>query len=146
PGIVYEYGLIQRFLPQITVADVNAVAKEWVPDRNRLVVVTAPERDKASLPSDTKLASIIKTATGAPLTAYVDTVSTQPLLAKEPASGTIVKTTTRDGVGITEWTLSNGARVVLKPTTYQQDQILFRAVSLGGTSLASDQDIVAAET
>ena len=37
-------------------------------------------------------------------------------------------------------------RVVLKPTTFKQDEILFRAVSPGGTSLASDQDFVAAET
>ena len=38
--------------------------------------------------------------------------------------------------GITEWTLSNGVRVVLKPTTFKQDEILFRAFSPGGTSLA----------
>ena len=44
PGIVYEYGLNQRFLPQITLAEVNAVAKEWLPDRNRLVVIIRPPR------------------------------------------------------------------------------------------------------
>ena len=42
--------------------------------------------------------------------------------------------------------LSNGVRVVLKPTTFKQDEILFRAVSPGGTSLASDADFIAAET
>lgn len=146
PGIVYEFGLIQRFLPQITLADVNALAKEWVPDRNRLVVITAPERARASLPSETTLAGIIKAATGTALTAYVDTVSTQPLLTRQPTPGTIVKTTTREAIGITEWQLSNGARVVLKPTTFQADQIIFRAVSPGGTSLASERDIVPAET
>jgi zinc protease len=36
--------------------------------------------------------------------------------------------------------------VVLKPTTYKQDEILFRAISPGGTSLASDQDFIPAET
>ncbi len=50
------------------------------------------------------------------------------------------------GVGITEWTLSNGVRVVLDPTTFKQDEILFRAFSPGGTSLAGDADFVAAET
>ena len=38
--------------------------------------------------------------------------------------------------GITEWTLSNGVRVVLAPTTFKQDEILVRAFSPGGTSLA----------
>ena len=50
------------------------------------------------------------------------------------------------GLGITEWRLSNGVRVVLKPTTFKQDEILFRAVSPGGTSLASDEDFVPAAT
>ena len=35
---------------------------------------------------------------------------------------------------------------MLKPTTFKQDEILFRAVSPGGTSLASDADFIAAET
>ena len=43
PGIVYEYGLNQRFLPEITLAEVNAVAKTFMPDRNRLVAISAPE-------------------------------------------------------------------------------------------------------
>jgi zinc protease len=49
-------------------------------------------------------------------------------------------------LGITEWRLSNGARVVLKPTTFKEDEILFRAISPGGTSLASDRDFLAADT
>ena len=51
---------------------------------------------------------------------------------------------TAAGTGITVWTLSNGATVVLKPTTLKADQILFRAVAPGGTSLASDDNFVRA--
>ena len=40
----------------------------------------------------------------------------------------------------------NGVRVVLRPTPFKQDEILFRAISPGGTSLASDADFIAAET
>jgi zinc protease len=146
PGIVYEYGLNQRFLPQITLAEVNSLAKDWVPDRNRLVVISAPEKDRPLLPGETKLAAIITAASGAPLTAYVDTVSTQPLLARLPSAGAVAMTTTNETLGITEWQLSNGVRVVLKPTPFKQDEILFRAVSPGGTSLASDEDFIPAAT
>src|SRR6185503_1547527 len=93
PGIVYEYGLNQRFLPEITLAEVNGLAQEWLPDRNRLVVITAPEKDKASLPTDATMAAVIKAASGTSITAYVDTVSTQPLLATMPKPGTIASTT-----------------------------------------------------
>jgi zinc protease len=146
PGIVYEYGLNQRFMPEITLAEVNAVAKSWMPDRNRLVAIAAPEKDRASLPTDARLAAAITAAIGAPLTAYVDRTSTQPLLARLPSPGTITAESTNNALGITEWRLSNGVRVVLKPTTFKQDEILFRAVSPGGTSLASDADFIAAET
>ena len=146
PGIVYEYGLSQRFTPEITLAEVNALAKEWVPDHDRLVVVSAPEKDRATLPTEARMAAVIKAATDAPVTAYVDTVSSMPLMAMPPAPGTVAKETKNDAVGITEWTLSNGVRVVLKPTTFKQDEIIFRAVSPGGTSLASDADYIPAAT
>ncbi len=146
PGIVYEYGLNQRFLPEITLAEVNSLAKDWAPDRSRVVAITAPAKDRATLPTEARLAAIIKTAASAPLTAYVDTVSTQPLLARLPSAGAVAATSNIDPFGITEWRLSNGVKVVLKPTTFKQDEILFRAFSPGGTSLASDQDFIPAET
>jgi zinc protease len=146
PGIVNEFALNQRFLPQITLAEVNVLAKAWLPDRNRLVAVSAPGKDRATLPGVATLAAIIKAASGGPLTPYVDTVSTQPLLAQLPSPGAIAATSTDEALGITEWRLSNGVRVVLKPTTFKQDEILFRAASPGGTSLASDEDFVPAET
>ena len=40
--------------------------------------------------------------------------------------------------------MSNGATVVLKPTTLKENQILFRATAPGGTSLASDADFMSA--
>jgi zinc protease len=145
PGIAYENGLVRRFLPEITLADVNGLAHDWVPDRNRVVVVSAPKKDGVPVPDETKLAAVIKASGGANLTAYVDAVSTKPLLDPLPKPGTVAKTATKP-TGITEWTLSNGVRVVLDPTTYKQDEILMRAFSPGGTSLASDQDFVPAET
>jgi zinc protease len=145
PGIAYENGLVRRFLPEITLADVNGLAPDWVPDRDRVIAVTAPKKAGVAVPDETKLAAVIKSAGGGKLTAYVDAVSSRPLLDPLPKAGAVTKTTTK-APGITEWNLSNGVRVVLEPTTFKQDEILFRAFSPGGTSLASDQDFVPAET
>ena len=146
PGIVYEFGLNQRFLPEITLAEINSLAGDWMPDRNRFVSIVAPESDRSSLPDEAMLAAVIDTVDEAALTAYIDTVTTQPLLARPPTAGTIAATSTIEALGITEWRLSNGARVVLKPTMFKQDEILFRALSPGGTSLASDEDFIPADT
>jgi zinc protease len=146
PGITYENALVQRFLPEITLAEVNALARDWMPDRNRVVAVSAPKKEGVTVPDETALAAVIKSAGGDKLTAYVDTVSAKPLLEPLPKPGKVAKTAAKEGEGITEWTLSNGVRVVLKPTTYKQDEILFNAFSPGGTSLAADKDFVPAET
>ncbi|MGE3956295.1 MAG: M16 family metallopeptidase [Vicinamibacterales bacterium] len=146
PGIVYEQAMAQRFLPGISLAEINALAKNWIPEGDRVVAITAPERPGLALPTQARLASAIFTATNARVDAYVDRVSTQPLIAQMPTPGTVTRTTTRPEIGVTEWQLSNGAKVVLKPTTVKEDEILFRAYSPGGTSLAPDQDIVVAET
>jgi zinc protease len=146
PGIGYEYALHQRFVPEIALAEVNAVANDWMPDRSRTVAVSAPRKAGVTLPDETRLAAAITAGGKTALEAYVDTVSTQPLLAQLPSPGRVVRTTPRPELGITEWELSNGVKVVLRPTTFKQDEILFRAVSPGGTSLASDADFIAAET
>ena len=145
PGIVYEQAMSQRFLPGITLEEINALARTWVPAANRVVSVSAPEKPGLALPTTARLGAVITTVSSATLARYVDHVTTQPLLATLPTPGTVAKATTRDSIGVTEWQLSNGLRVILKPTRYKEDEILFRAVSPGGTSLASDQDLVSAE-
>ena len=146
PTNEWEYGLHQRFLPEITLDEVNRRAREWFPDRNRLVIVTAPEKPGLTLPNEGKLAEVIKASPARELKPYVDTTGTQPLLETMPSPGTVAKTVTREPLGITEWELGNGVKVVLKPTTFREDEILFRATSPGGTSLASDADYAAASS
>lgn len=146
PGIVYEQGLYQRFLPEITLAELNALAKTWIPSSNRVVVVSGPEKAGLKFPTDAELTSAINSGSAKAMTAFVDSVGTAPFFEATPTPGSVTKTSANAPVGITEWTLSNGARVVLKPTDFKQDEILFRAQSAGGTSLVSDADFVAAST
>jgi zinc protease len=146
PGIVYENQLYQRFVPDISLGEVNGLAKEWAPDGNRVVVVNAPQKDGLAVPDEKKLAAAITAAAARPLQPYVDTTSAQPLMETPPAGGTVVKTSAQPEFEITEWQLSNGVKVVLKPTNFKQDEVLFRAFSPGGTSLAADPDYVSATT
>jgi zinc protease len=105
-----------------------------------------PDKPGLTVPTEAKLAAVMATAADKPLIAFVDTVGTAPLLDAPPAPGSIAKTTMREAYGITEWELSNGVKVVLKPTTFKEDEVVFRATSPGGSSLATDQDYVAAST
>ncbi|MFY9609345.1 MAG: insulinase family protein [Blastocatellia bacterium] len=146
PSVDYEYALHKRFLPEIILAEINKLAGEWYSDRNRLVVITAPEKSGLPVPDEAKLAAVIKAVSTKELKPYVDSLTAAALIESIPEAGTIAKTMTKDAIGITEWELSNGVKVVLKPTTFKEDEILFRASSPGGTSLASDKDYIPAST
>ncbi|MEP6917987.1 MAG: insulinase family protein, partial [Acidobacteriota bacterium] len=145
PTIWQELAFHRRFIPDITLREINALTNDWFPDQNRVVIVSAPDAAGVALPDQTQLAAVVKTAEAKRLEPYVDAGAGQALLDAAPRRGSIVKTTPRPD-GITEWTLSNGATVVLKPTTLKEDQILFRAVARGGTSLASDAEFTAARS
>jgi zinc protease len=144
PTIWQELAFHRRFLPGITLAEVNKLTEDWFPEDNRLIVLTAPATAGVVLPDERQLAAAVRAASPNRLTAYIDTAAGETLMESKPASGTIVKTTEHPEAGITEWTLSNGATVVLKPTTLREDQILFQAFAPGGTSLASDAEFIPA--
>ena len=146
PSADDEYAFHQRFVPEITLDEINKIAKEWFPDRNRLIIVRAPDKSGLVVPDEAKLAGVIKAAAAKELKPYVDTLASAALLDSIPAPGAIAKTTTKEAAGITEWELSNGVKVVLKPTTFRNDEIVFRAFSPGGTSLASDKDYIPANS
>jgi len=61
-----------------------------------------------------------------------------------PTPADIVSETRIPAIDVTEWTLGNGVRVVLKPTQFKNDEVLFTAFSPGGTSLVSDADFIPA--
>jgi zinc protease len=145
PGMTYEYGLVQRFVPAITLDEVNKVAKEWA-SGSRVVLVNAPKKPGLALPSETQLASAMKAASGADIKPYLDVSGTKALMERMPQPGSVVSATVKGRFGLTEWDLSNGAKVVLMPTTFKQDEVIFRATSPGGTSLASDKDFISART
>lgn len=139
PGLEYEAALARQLVPAITLAEVNALAAEWVPEGNRVVMVSAPKKAGVTLPDEAALNAAIEAAKTASLAPYVDTVTATALMDTLPAPGRITATAVREW-GVTEWTLSNGARVIVKPTDFKQDEVLVRAFSPGGASLAPDDD------
>src|SRR6201988_3535173 len=82
PSADDEYALHQRFLPEITLAEINKLANEWYPksDRNRLVIVTAPDKPGLAVPDQAKLATVLKAAPAKELKPYVDSVASSALL------------------------------------------------------------------
>lgn len=146
PGIEYEYELYNKFLPEISLDEVDALASEWLVDENRVIFISSPEKADVPIPRESDLLTAFDRVQQRQITAYVDRTSEAPLLSIVPAEGSITAVETLDALGVTIWTLSNGVRVVLKPTDFKNDEILFNSYSPGGTSLVEDIDYIAADT
>jgi zinc protease len=144
PGIAYENMLAQTLVPAITLADVNKLASSWITDKNRVIISQVPLKEGVPVPTESGLLAVFDRAAKAPINAYAETLSGDALLDRVPAGGTIVRSTAIASIGATEWKLSNGARVIVKPTDFKADEVLFGAYSKGGTSLASDADFMSA--
>jgi zinc protease len=144
PGIEYEYALVQRLLPGITLADVNAAAKGWITEKNRVIIAQAPDKAGLKLPTEAELLAVFNKAAQATVAAYTESLSSDALVSPLPTPGRVVSETKRDDIGVTEWKLSNGMRVLVKPTDFKADQVLLRGEADGGTSLAADADYMSA--
>jgi len=143
PGIDFEYNFYVNNIGKITLAELNAMAGRFISEQNRVIVVEAPEKEKAKLPNQATILSWINTA-GNNLTPYVDNVSTKPLLDKMPIPSVTVRAVSDDSIATATLTLSNGVKIILKPTDFKNDQILINGYSFGGTSLANDDDFTSA--
>ena len=134
PGIAFEYQFMQQYLPGVTLEEVNALANRWLRDENRVVVVTAPEKEGVSVPSETEVRTYLQEAAKTELTAYEEDDVPETLISNLPTPGEVVSEQTNDSLGVTELTFGNGVRAVLKPTDFKDDEILLLASSPGGHS------------
>jgi zinc protease len=144
PSIDFVYAETQKALAGVTLSEVNQLAKTLITPENQIIVVQAPEKDKADLPTEAQLIATVKNAGGG-VTAYIDDSVNKPLLDKKPEAGKIVGESKIGSIGVTELSLSNGIKVLLKPTDFKNDQIIFSSFAKGGSSLATDANVESAQ-
>ena len=146
PGLEYEYGLYQTFVPEIGLEEVKQVAGEWSSKENRVIAVGLPEKEGIEPPTEEALMEVFARVAAMELEPYEDDVITRELVGEKPPAASIVAIREFAEIGVTEWTLENGVRALFKPTDFKNDEILFHASSPGGHSLVTDEDYVAALT
>lgn len=137
-GIEMKYQTLSMLLPQLPVDIINQTLKELVKEDNRVVTVMLPEKDGIKVPTEDAIRQMMAAVDAEDIPAFVDEVKDEPLIANLPAPGKVVATQELPQWGATEWTLSNGAKVVVKKTDFKADEILLDAQALGGTSVYPD--------
>ncbi len=141
-GIAKELQIVKDLVPGIKISEINQLAPQWITKENRSVILTAPAKQGLQLPTEEYLQQLLDEAEKLNPEPYKDKFLDMPILSKDPVAGKVSserKITEKD-INVTEWTLSNGVKVIIKPTDYQNDQIMLQAFSPGGHSLYSDKE------
>ena len=144
PGIAWEYEHAQQLLPGIALAEVNAFARQWISDRNRVVIVTAPEKPGIQLPARAALLAVFDSVARKEIAPYIDFVANAPLVPNPPTPGRVQHRQPIPEIDAELLTLANGVRVYVKRTNFKDDQVLLGAYSPGGLSLVTDADFASA--
>jgi zinc protease len=134
-----ELALARELLPKITPRTIAEAARFWRAARGRKVMFTLPELAHTRPPTRESVQAIFDSVAGSKLAApEARALAEGPLLDEPPVRGRIESEITHAAAGITEWKLSNGARVIFKPSSNAPDELLLRAWSPGGVSLVPD--------
>lgn len=142
PEAEIEWNMDKAIIEELTLEDINMVFARYITDHNNVVIANAPKKDGVVNPTQSEILNIMATVKQAQIDPYQDNTVKEPLIANPAAlKGSKVKKVAENKVlGTTEWTLKNGIKVVVKPTTFKADEVQIRMVSQSGISALSDED------
>jgi zinc protease len=134
-----DFTLSKRFISDITLADLQAQMAVWAGHQNAIVFLTAPDNMAAQIPTQEELSVIWQKVQNTPTQMLSDKAQVSALMSELPIAGEVLAKTYIEKWDAHEWVLSNGVKVILKPTTFTQNSIQFKAISDGGYALVDDE-------
>ena len=144
PDAETEWQIDSMLIMQVPLEAVNQFCAQLISadGQNRVIIVNAPEKEGLVNPAEGEVLDIMKAVAASEIAAYEDNAVTEPLIAEDVVlkGSPVVATVENATLGTIEWTLANGAKVVVKPTQLKADEVLFNAKADGGTSILTDDD------
>ena len=133
--------IYKRIIPAITIEDVNAAAKKALGNRGSLMFIACNPSEK--LPSEAEIMSLWKNYKGSGLAAYEDDSSNG--LMKRPANkAKIVSKKQIKELGMKEYLLENGIRILTKKTDFEKNFFYMNVFSKGGLYQVAEEDVPSA--
>ncbi|HNP21179.1 MAG TPA: insulinase family protein [Panacibacter sp.] len=140
PGIAKEFEYYKQMMPGITLKEVNDVAAPLKQNDKIFVSLQGPESSNYQLPDNAGLLALAQNAMKADVKPYAEKAVASTLMKTKPQPGSIVKEQKNEQLGTTEITFANGAKAILKPTDFKDDEIVMTAFHKGGTSKYPAED------
>ena len=133
-----RYRLYDSLLQTITLEEINAQLPAWWAAQGQTVVVTAPTTATGQLPDRDAWADLIGAAQQQDYAPYAETSIKKPLFDRKLPDVSWQLNYHDKSLGIEEYQLANGVRLILKPTDFKDGEILLSAFSPGGHSVYPD--------
>jgi len=144
PGMDYLWAAFNDYIETITLDDISNRAKLWLTEANRVIYTMSPQKKGVDPIDPVRLSGINYRVNQTETEKPEEQILSSSLMKTLPKAGSITSRRVLEGSDIQEWTLSNGAKVVLKHTKFKENEVLFSSMSPGGTSLAEDPDYLSA--
>lgn len=140
----FDFETTKALVPGITLDEVNARIRSHAKGKGRVVLVQAPDKPGA-VPTIDEMREAIEPKGGRQVEKYVDDLAGVTLMKELPASGSIVSRHAIPEIGVVELELSNGVKVAVKSTDFQNDEIRLSGFARGGTMELPLEDFLNAQ-
>lgn len=138
PTPEYELDLVKKIIASTTLDEVNAVAKSLVRDINSAVLIAAPA--SSEVPTEAQVLAAIEKVKASDIKINIEEVAMAPLVDDSKITAGKVVKEEKGEFESTVWTLSNGVKVVIKPTTFKADEVIMQGTQKGGKSTIANLD------
>lgn len=136
-----ELEIVRKLDKTVTIDDVNALAKTIITNQNQVVTMFGPDKNTFKMPTNSSIENAILKAQKQHYTPYkTQNTLTKRLITKLPKPGSIKSERTYK-YGYTEFTLSNGLKVYVRPTNFEPDEVNLKLFSLGGKNIYPDSEM-----
>lgn len=136
-----ELEMVRKLDKTVTIDDVNALAKTIITNQNQVVTMFGPDKNTFKMPTNSSIENAILKAQKQHYTPYkTQNTLTERLMTKLPKPGSIKSERTYK-YGYTEFTLSNGLKVYVRPTNFEPDEVNLKLFSLGGKNIYPDSEM-----
>ena len=142
PDAELEWKMDSAIIAELPLDAINQVFARYITDNNNVVIADAPKKEGVVNPTAEEIKTVLASVKASQIDPYKDNTVKVPLIENVDAlkGSSVKKVAENQMLGTTEWTLKNGMKVVVKPTTFKADEVMIQMVAQSGVSNLSNED------
>ena len=135
-----EQEIGKHYCSMMSAPALNHLISQMIPEENMILLYNGPEKEGLVNPTEQELLDVLAFASNAEIQPNEEKSINEPLISGELKAGAVKKE--KSGIyGSTVWTFDNGLNVIVLPTDYKKDQVMFSLSMDGGRNIIPVEDL-----